>query len=54
VAFSEALDHFHWALYAVTYWCIAMAIKKAAKLLHVVIIVLFSVALAATGAIRSE
>ncbi len=29
VASSEALDLFHWVMRAVTYWCIAMAIKSA-------------------------
>ncbi len=50
VAFSEALDLLCWAMCAVLYWHIAMAIKMSGKVGAVV----FPVALAAAEAIWSE
>ncbi len=55
VASSEALDLLHWAICAVTYRRIAMAIKMACFLgVYLLIVVCLPVALAAAGAIRSK
>jgi hypothetical protein len=54
VASSEALDLLHWAMRAVTYRRIAMAIKTATFYVYLLIVVCLPVALAATGAICSK
>ena len=54
VAFMKALDLLHRAMCTVLYHRIAMAIKTAIKVGTYYIFVLFAVALAAAGAIRSE
>ncbi len=54
MASSEALDLLYWAMHAVLYQRIAMAIRTASKVGVIFVVVLLAVALAATGAIRSE
>ena len=54
VAFMKAMNLLHQAMCAVLYRHIATAIKMASKVGTFCIIVLFAVALAAAGAIRSE
>ncbi len=54
VASSEALDLLYWAMHVVMYRCIAMAIKTASKVSVFFMVVLFAVALAATGVIQSK
>jgi hypothetical protein len=52
--YQKALDLLHWAMPAVLYRCTAAAIKKASMVGPFFDIVLFAVALAAAGAIRSK
>ena len=54
VASVEALDLLYWAMHAVLYRRIAMARETASKLGTFFIVVLFAVALAAAGVIRSK
>jgi hypothetical protein len=54
VASIEALELLHRAMHAVTYPLITAAIKTASKLGVCFVVVLFDVALAAAGAIRSK
>jgi hypothetical protein len=53
-ASSEALDLLHWAMCMVSYQHTAAAIKMANKVGPFFVVVLFAVALAATGAIWSK
>ncbi len=53
MASSEALSHLYWAMHAVSYHCIAIAIKMASKV-GVLIVVLLIVALVDAGVIRSK
>ena len=54
VASSEAPNHLYWAMRAVSYRCITMAIETASKVGVLLIVVLLIVALADAGAIRSK
>ncbi len=54
VASNKALSHLYWAMRAVLYQRTAAAIKMASLFVHFFVVVLFAVALAAAGAIRSE
>jgi hypothetical protein len=54
VASNKALNLLYWAMRVVLYHCTAMAIKMASLLVHFFVVVLFAVALAAAGAIRSK
>ena len=54
VAFRKAMNLLHWAMCTVSYRCTAKAIKTASIVGTFFINVVFSVALAAAGAIRSD
>jgi hypothetical protein len=54
VASVEALNLLYWAMRAVSYWRITMARETASKLGTFFIVVLFAVALATAGVIRSK
>ena len=54
VAFMNATNLLHWAMHAVLYRRIAMAIKMASKVGTCCIIVVLIIAMAASGAIRSK
>ncbi len=54
VASNKALNLLHWAMCAVLYLRTATAIKMASLFGTFFVVVLFAVALAATGAIRSK
>ena len=54
VAFIKDMELPHWSMHTVLYPRIVMAIKMVSKVDTFCIVVLFAVALAATGAIRSE
>ncbi len=54
VASIKALDLLHWAMHAVLYRRTTAAIKMGSKVGPFFVIVLFAVALAAAGVIRSE
>ena len=54
MAFRKATNLFHWAMRVVQYRRIATAIKTASKVGTIYIDVLFTVAMAAAGAIRSK
>ncbi len=54
VASSEALDLLHRAMRAVSYRCIAMAIRMASKVGVFADCCLFAVALASVGAIQNK
>ena len=53
VAFRKAMDLFHQAIHPVSYRRTATAIETASKVGAIFTVVLFAVALAAAGAIRS-
>jgi hypothetical protein len=54
VALTKDLDLLYWAMHVVLYQRTAAAIEMASKLVHFFIVVLFAVALAAAGVIRSK
>ncbi len=54
VASSEALNHLYWAMRAVSYCCIAMAIKTASKVGVLFDCCFLIIALADAGAMRSK
>ena len=54
VAFKKATILLYWVMHAVSYRRIAVAIETASKVRTFCIVILLIVALAATGAIRSE
>ena len=54
VASTKVLDLLYWAVHEVLYWRITAAIEMASKVGPFLLIVLFAVALAVTGAIRSK
>jgi hypothetical protein len=50
----EALDHLYWAMHAVLYRRISVAVKMASNYGFFLIVALFAFALAAAGAIQRE
>jgi hypothetical protein len=54
VAFRKAMNHLHWAMCAVWYWCTTTAIEMASKGGLFCIVVLFAVALVAAEGIWIE
>ena len=54
VDFRTAMNLLHWAMHMVSYRCTKTAIKTTSKVGTFVIVVLFAVSLAATGAIWSK
>jgi hypothetical protein len=54
VASTKALNLLHWVMHVVLYRCTAAAIKMASKVGPFFVVVLFTVALAAAGAIWSK